>query len=380
MNDHRASRRRFLAACGTTLGVASAGCTLAPMDDGIAASDPDTTTAVDDSAPTVDDPAYANAYQETIQSVVEIRVHQASGASGDGTGFVYDEDHLVTNQHVVAGAESVYVRFHDGGWQRVRVVGTDVYSDLAVLRIDDRAAEATPIPLFEGAPAIGRRVVAIGTPFGLSGSASAGIVSGVDRTLPAANGFSIPVAVQTDAAVNPGNSGGPLVAVDGTSETDGEGNGGQPPVVGVINAGSGDSIGFAISARLIRRVAPALISRGEFAHSYMGVRLTSVTPAIAEANDLERAVGVYIDAVVDGTVSDGVLRGSDGDQQINGTAVPTGGDVIRAMDDQELPTRQALASFLALQTNPGSTVDVSLVRDGEEQTVSLTLGSRPDPE
>ncbi|MDG5774944.1 trypsin-like peptidase domain-containing protein [Haloarculaceae archaeon H-GB2-1] len=361
------SRRRFLAACGAALGASTAGCAYAPQSTAsdATANEQPTQTPAEEALPD-SDASYTQAYRNTVESVVEIRVKTASGSFGQGSGFVYDDRHLVTNQHVVDGASDVHVRFHDGGWQRADLAGADVYSDLAVLEIRDRPDSASPVSLVESDPAIGTEVIAIGNPFGYTGSVSAGIVSGVDRTLPAANGFSIPDAIQTDAAVNPGNSGGPLVTLDGDG-------------VGVINAGSGDNIGFAISAPLINRVAPSLVARGSYDHSYMGVRLMSVTPLVADANDLDRALGVYIDDVLSGSPSDGVLQGSDGQTTIDGQQVPTGGDVITRLDDTPVPTRQALSSFLALETSPGSTVSVELQRDGSRQTVELTLGSRPEP-
>jgi S1-C subfamily serine protease len=193
---------------------------------------------------------------------------------------------------------------------------------------------------------------------------TAGIVSGVDRTLPAPNDFSIPDAIQTDAPVNPGNSGGPLVDLDGT-------------VVGVVNSGGGDNVGFAVSAALTRRVVPSLVDDGSYEHSYMGIRLRPVGPLLARANDVDR--GVYVDSVVPDGPSRGVFEGSTGETTIEGVTVPTGGDVIVAMEDTPIPQRQALSAFLALETRPGDTIAVTVLRDGAEQTVDLTLGSRPDP-
>ena len=311
--------------------------------------------------------AYTDVYRSTIDSVAQIQVYTSAPNPARGTGFVYSDEYVVTNQHVVEGAESVSLRFRESEWLSADVVGTDVYSDLAVLSVLDLPDTAAPLALAESDPAVGTEVVAIGNPFRYSGSVSAGIVSGVNRTLPAPNDFSIPDAIQTDAAVNPGNSGGPLVTLEGD-------------VVGVINSGGGDNIGFAISAPLTRRVVPALLDDGEFEHSYMGVRLQTVGPLLAEANDVGERVGVYIAVVRDGGPSDGVLRGSAGETSVAGrTGVETGGDVVVALDDTPIPTREALASFLALRTSPGDTIDVTVLRDGEEQTVELTLGSRPTP-
>jgi S1-C subfamily serine protease len=273
---------------------------------------------------------------------------------------------MVTNEHVVAGASEFYIRFSETDWREVSVVGTDVYSDLAVLGLDDVPEGVTAPPMLDSTPDIGTRVVAIGNPFGLSGSVSEGIVSGVDRTLEGANNFSIAAGIQTDAAVNPGNSGGPLVNLDGD-------------VVGVINSGGGDNVGFAISSQLVQRVVPALIEDGNYDHPYMGVTLQDVSPLIAEANDLDDASGVYIDSAVPDGPADGVLEGSTGSEPIDGYDVPVGGDIVRQLDDTDIATRGDLATYLALETSPGDTMAVTVQRDGDEQTVDLTVGTRPEP-
>jgi len=388
MDDPDPSRRRFLAVCGTALSAGIAGCS-----DSILGDETEDTTPVDPnrSTPRADpsgDPdggvtdsaagdfeqfdadaehTYADVYRSTVPSVAQIQVYTGGPSPSQGTGFVYSDGHVVTNQHVVEGGETIYLRFSDGGWLDATVEGTDVYSDLAVLSVEELPESAEPLALRESDPGVGTEVIAIGNPFGFSGSVSAGIVSGVNRALPAPNDFSIPDAIQTDAPVNPGNSGGPLVTLDGS-------------VAGVINSGGGDNIGFAISAPLVRRVVPALLEDGEYEHSYMGVRLQTVGPLLAEANDVDERGGVYIAIVRGGGPSDGVLQGSTGETTVAGqSGVETGGDVVVAMDGTPIPTREALASFLALETSPGDTIDVTVLRDGEERTVELTLGSRPDP-
>jgi S1-C subfamily serine protease len=310
---------------------------------------------------------YTDVYRSTASSVAQIQVYTGGPGPSQGTGFVYSDGHVVTNQHVVEGGETIYLRFSEGGWLDATVEGTDVYSDLAVLSVEALPESAEPLALRESDPAVGTEVIAIGNPFGFSGSVSSGIVSGLNRTLPAPNDFSIPDAIQTDAPVNPGNSGGPLVTLDGS-------------VAGVINSGGGNDIGFGISAPLTRRVIPALLEDGEFEHSYMGVRLQTVGPLHAEANDVDERVGVYIAVVRDGGPSDGVLQGSTGETTVAGqSGVETGGDIVVSMGSTPVPTREALASYLALETSPGDTIDVTVLRDGEERTVELTLGSRPDP-
>ena len=378
MDDTETSRRRFLAACTGALAAGTAGCSLAPGSgpSGVGERVEPTTPEGDSGSAAGDfqqfdqsaDGTYEAVYRDAIGSVAQIQVFTDTAAGrGQGTGFVYGEEYVVTNQHVVDGAEEIALRFPEGGWLDGEVVGSDVYSDLAVLSVEGIPDGATPLALAESDPAVGAEVIAIGNPFGYSGSVSAGIVSGVDRTLQGPNRFSIPDTIQTDAPVNPGNSGGPLVTLDGT-------------VVGVVNAGGGDNIGFAISAPLTRRVIPALLEDGEFRHSYMGVGITSVGPLLAEANDVANGSGVYVSSVRSGSPSDGVFEGTTDETTLHGQPVETGGDVIVAMEETPIPTRQALASFLALETSPGDTIDVEVLRDRQRQTVELTLGERPDPE
>jgi len=356
------TRRAMLGALGTAV-AATAGCQSPGTSSESTGDTADQSASAD--AVAQSDSVYADVYREVADAVVSIRVYSEDTRGGQGSGFLIDDEHIVTNEHVVAGGDEYHVRFADTGWRSASVVGADVYSDLAVLRIGS-TPDVTPLSFAESEPTVGTEVVAIGNPFGLSGSVSAGIVSGVDRNLQSANNFSIADAVQTDAPVNPGNSGGPLVTLDGN-------------VVGVINSGGGDNVAFAISAPLTQRVVPSLIQTGDYDHPYMGVGLQSVSPRIAEANDLNPASGVYIDRILDSGPAAGVLQGSDGSTTISGTEVPTGGDVVRRMNDTPTPTRQALGSFLALETSPGDTVDVLIERDGAQETVELTLGSRPEP-
>ncbi len=373
-----ASRRQVLglvAAAGASLAGCSAPSrttTEASETDAPGTTPPDTPTASPTAAgsaqraSTAED-SYTAVYEETIPSVVLVRVYGPGGPLGQGSGFVHpDGSHVVTNQHVVAGGRTVRVRFHDGTWADAEIRGTDVYSDLAVLRVDTPET-APPLALVDEEPPIGTQVVALGAPFSLGGSVSAGIVSGVDRSLPSQTGFSIPDAVQTDAAVNPGNSGGPLVSLSGD-------------VVAVINSGQGENVNFGISAALTRQVVPALIERGEYDHAYMGVRLLNVVPAVAQANDHGQVQGVFVASVLPDGPAAGALRGSQREETALGQRVPVGGDVILALDGRPTPTEAALATHLAIRTRPGDTLDVRVLRDGEERTVSFELGARPPPE
>ncbi|MFC6990042.1 S1C family serine protease [Haloplanus sp. GCM10025708] len=215
--------------------------------------------------------------------------------------------------------------------------------------------------------AVGQEVVVIGTPFGLDGTVTTGIVSGVNRSIPSPTGYRIPDAVQTDAAVNPGNSGGPLVSLDGEA-------------VAVINSGAGDNVGFGISAALTRRVVDDLIEAGTFEHAYMGVSLVAVTPAIARANDLETPRGLAVVDVDPDGPAEGVLRPSEERAVVDGDPVPVGGDVVLAVDDTRTLTTEDLGSYLALHARPGDTVALTVLRDGSERTAAVELGRRPEPE
>ena len=364
MSPERVSRRSFLAALGVSAAAASAGCQSpgGPVD-----TNQPTATGTDAGADrSAASDSYTQVYEEVADAVASIRVYYDYGAASQGSGFLIDDTHLVTNEHVVADGDAFYVRFTETDWREVSVLGTDVYSDLAVLTVEDPPQDATSLSLTNATPEIGARVVAIGNPFGLSGSVSEGIVSGVNRTLEGANNFSIAAGIQTDAAVNPGNSGGPLVNLDGD-------------VLGVINSGGGDNVGFAISSQLALRVVPALIEDGSYDHPYMGVTLQDVSPLLAEANDFEDASGVYIDSALPDGPAVGVLEGSTGSEVVEGIDVPTGGDVVRQLDETPIATRSDLATYLALETSPGDEMAVTVQRDGGMETVTLTVGTRPAP-
>ena len=248
---------------------------------------------------------YEELYRETIPSVVSVYVtsgrSRRPGSSGAGSGFVFDvEDggssthrtgsevesdghpgYVVTNQHVVRTAEEIELRFSTGEWRTGTVTGTDAYTDLAVIYVEDLPAYATSLPVATTNPIPGESVAALGNPMGLDGTITTGIVSGTNRSMRTGNSFSIPDVVQTDAPINPGNSGGPLVTLDGE-------------VVGVNRARSGDNLGFAISPEILTRVVPSLIADGTYHHSYLDVRTIDVSPAVAEANGLEEPRGVLV--------------------------------------------------------------------------------------
>ncbi|GAD52321.1 serine protease HtrA [Halarchaeum acidiphilum MH1-52-1] len=368
------SRSRPAVALGVVVLVALAGCaglsftgpTGSTTSTGATAANGTTTAAP--AAPTSASAsgAYASLYDRTIDSVVMIRVVTPTEVA-TGSGFVYDDrGDIVTNHHVIANARSVEVRFANGTWENASVVGSDAYSDLAVVRVPDRPANATALPLASSAPRPGESVAAIGNPYGLTGSITTGVVSGVNRSMSTSDSFTIPGTVQTDAAINPGNSGGPLLTPNGT-------------VVGVNRATEGDNVGFAISAAVVSHVVPNLLANGSYTHAYLGVSTTDVTPAIARANGLSNASGVAVVRTLAGGPSDGVLHGSTGYATVDGQRVPTGGDVIVAIDGTPVQTGEALSRSLLLHAHPNETVPTTVVRNGTRTTANVTLGTRPSP-
>ncbi len=371
MHDSDRSRRAFLATAGGGLLAALAGCA-EPGSQRRAGRGSSSLSSDIDYDERADGSVYTEIYESIIDSVTMVTVtgieDPMTGTEGEGQGsaFAYD-DYLITNEHVVWDGDTIELQYTNGDWTRADVVGTDVYSDLAVLDVEHRPAVAEPLSFTDVLPTVGQEVLAVGNPFGLEGSMSRGIVSGVNRSLPGPAQYDIPNVVQTDAGVNPGNSGGPLIDMEGN-------------VVGVINAGIAEGVGFAISSALASRVVPSLIEVGEYEHSRIGIQLREVGPAVASANDLEEATGIIVVEVdPDGPAAD-ALQGSPDTAVQDGGQVPVGGDVIVGLEGEPIPDQHALSRVLALQTSPGDVVEYEIIRDGEQQTVTSELGARPtDP-
>lgn len=319
----------------------------------------------------IDNGQYVDIIDQTLPSVTLVRDPDA----GEGSGFVYNDEYIVTNDHVVRPsstaqpAQSVDIQYADNDWTEGTVVATDQYADLAVISPASRPAYASPLTLSDRPLPQGLEVLALGNPLRFNNSVSAGIISSVDRSLNSPSGVTIPDAIQTDAALNPGNSGGPLVVAEGEA---------AGTIAAVISAGAGEGIGFGISAALCRRVLPQLIDNGEFRHAFMGITLLAVTPQIAEANNLpaDDVGGVYVDGTIEASPAAGVLQGTTSETQRDGITVPVGGDIITAIDDEPIETSEDLSQYLALYTNPGDSIDVTIYRDGRQTSVSLTLAAR----
>ncbi|MBM3188532.1 MAG: PDZ domain-containing protein [Chloroflexi bacterium] len=315
-------------------------------------------------------------YQQLTPGVVNIQVVvQRMGTSGEGagSGFILDDaGHIVTNNHVVAGATKVVVVFFDGTEVEAKVVGTDADSDLAVVRVERLPEGTHPLPLGDSSQVqAGEWVVAIGNPFNLGGSMTVGIISAVGRTISSGvTPFSIPEVLQTDAAINPGNSGGPLLNLRGEVI----GVNAQIATSGVrANAG----VGFAIPVNVVRIVAPALIERGAYSWPWLGVQGSSVNLMLQQANDLPSQEGAYIAGVVrNGPAAAAGMQGSTGTTTIDGIEVPTGGDVVTAVDGRPIRDFADLLAEIAFR-QPGQTVSLTVLRGNRTVQVDVTLAPRP---
>jgi putative serine protease PepD len=293
-------------------------------------------------------------YRNAYKGVVELTVTSQSSAptfgggsqaqKAQGSGFVYDANgDIVTNQHVVDGATSVSVKFWNGKSYSAHVVGTDASTDLAVVKVDAPSSMLHPLTLGDsGSLQVGDGVVAIGSPFGLEETVTSGIVSALHRQMTSPSGFAIPDSIQTDAAINHGNSGGPLFDTQGK-------------VVGVTaqiesDSGGNDGVGFAIPSSTVRSVAGQLISSGKAEHAYLGVSLSST------------ANNALIGAVRSGTPA--------------ARAGLKAGDVVTALDGKSIASAGELESAIGAH-KPGDSVSLTYTRNGKSHTVQLKLASRP---
>ncbi|MFB6213777.1 MAG: S1C family serine protease [Candidatus Nanohaloarchaea archaeon] len=308
-------------------------------------------------------------FQSVDQSVVSVRTSGEKAAQG--SGFVYSKSgYIVTNEHVIQGADGVEVTFTDGETVKAKIVGSDAYSDLAVLKVNKKGL--VPVDLGNSSNVrIGERAVAIGNPFGLRSTMTAGIVSQTERQIRGQGGFSIPGVIQTDAAINPGNSGGPLLN-------------GRGEVIGVntaiqTNTGTFSGIGLAIPVNTVRRVVPQIIESGDYDHSWIGVRGRNLGPEIADAMGLESTKGFLVLEVVDGSPADRAgLKGGNETFKVDGREVELGGDVIVAINGKEMRDISDILLYLERKTDVGDKVNVTVIRDGERKTLPLTLAARPN--
>jgi len=330
-------------------------------------------------------------YQKVNPSVVRIDnlTTQGNGFSsavvpqGEGSGFVWDTaGHIVTNDHVVQGADQLQVTFADGTVLDAQLVGADPNADLAVIKVDPSLVTLVPVEQGDISQVkVGERAIAIGNPFGFQGTMTTGIVSALGRSIPALTGFNIPQAIQTDAAINPGNSGGPLLNVQGQ-------------VIGVnsqiqSSTQSNSGVGFAIPIDEVQRVVPSLIKTGSYHHSYLGLSGSTFSQAWAQALGFPaNTKGVYVqDTLSGGPAAAAGLRGGTQNTNLllgvssNGTPgyLQSGGDLITAINGQSITTMDDLLVYLENNTSPGQVVHLTVLRSGGQQrTVNVVLGERPE--
>jgi len=331
----------------------------------------------------------ANIYDRIAPSVVNIDItvetpHPGIGDESSGSGIIYDErGYIITNSHVVQNAQEVRVTFNDGYVAEAEVVGLDVYSDIAVVRVDVDAARLLPVVFGDSdLVRVGERAIAIGNPFGLASSMTVGIVSGLGRQLPSAElvgttggGFQNPSIIQVDADINPGNSGGPLLNSRGE-------------LIGVntaIRTSSGvfEGVGFAVPSRTVQRVVPELIDRGSVNYSWIGISSQSAengygVSGLAEVLSLPVAAGVLIESVTpDSPAAKAELQGGTRPVLVRGREICAGGDIIVAVNDRYIRTMDELVAYLVMNTAPGDVVNLLVVRGEETFEVPVVLEARP---
>jgi S1-C subfamily serine protease len=350
-------------------------------DDG---STPPAQAALTPSAPIDGNGQSVNAiYEEAAPGVAFIQSQQQAtptpfgpqgGGTATGSGFVIDHDgHILTNAHVVAGDGPIEVTLgEDQSPVEAKLVGRDPSTDLALLEVDPSEVELHPLPLADSSKVqVGDPVVAIGNPFGLDRTVTAGIVSALQREINAPNGFAISDVIQTDAPINPGNSGGPLIdaqgqviGVNSQIETGGSGNG---------NVG----IGFAIPSSTAQEVANQLLDGGEVQHAFLGITGADLDPQIADALNLSVEQGALVQDVVKGGPADEAgIQAGDTQVGVEGRQITAGGDLITAVDGDPVTGMDDVIAAVNAK-RPDDEIVLQVLRDGQSQDITVTLGDRP---
>ncbi len=315
-------------------------------------------------------------FERSEEGVVRVNIQRSEevlGLSGIGSGFVFDKNgHVITNAHVVENSNKVIVTFLDGRSYNADVVGVDEFTDIAVVQVETEPSLLKPLLIGDSSNLkVGMEVVAIGNPFGLSGTMTSGIVSALGRLLPQESGFSIPDVVQTDAAINPGNSGGPLLNS-------------RAEVIGIntaiqSNTGEFAGIGFAIPSNTIAKIVPILISEGSYEHPWVGISGRDIDPDLAKALNLVDARGFLIVNVVEGSPADNAgLKGSTETKMIDGIEYPYGGDVILSVDGEVVRKIDDILIHLQRFKSVGDEMVLEILRDGRVTNFVIQLDVRPN--
>jgi len=316
--------------------------------------------------------------EEGVVKIKVVRIGSQGTVQGDiggvGSGFVYDNlGHIITNAHVVDGADKATVTFLDGSQYNAEIIGEDKFTDIAVIKVSEKPRLLHPLQIGDSSLLqVGEQVAAIGNPFGLSGSMTSGIVSQMGRLIASPDtAFSIPDVIQTDAAINPGNSGGPLLNMKGQ-------------VIGIntaILSGTGEfaGVGFAIPSNTVSKIVPVLIEDGKYHHPWIGITGQDIDPDLAQALGLKQAKGFMIITVVDGSPADKAgLKGRTITLETGGKAYPAGGDIIISVDDKEVRKISDILIHLQREKSVGDTMVLGVLRDGECLHITLELVERPD--
>ena len=319
----------------------------------------------------------AELFSKSQDGVVQIIVRKSSDNSSDraiGSGIVYDSaGHIITSNHVVDDYQKIRVVFHDGESYPAKVTGTDPFADLAVIKVDADPPTFHTLPLGDSSKLrIGDGVIAIGSPFGLTGSLTSGIVSQLGRILnpPNIGSFSIPNVIQTDAAINPGNSGGPLLNDRGE-------------VVGINTAiqtqtGEFSGVGFAIPSNTMKRIVPYLIQDGHYKHPWLGVSGITIDPDFAEITGISRHDGFLIEKIVpDSPAFKAGLHVSNQTKTVDGIKYNFGGDIITGVDNVPVKKLEDLLNYLQDNKSAGDNMIIKIVRNDKPMQVTLLLQERP---
>jgi len=320
-----------------------------------------------------------------IEVIVEVEAHPGMEDQGRGSGFVYDlNGHIITNAHVANDARRVSVTFNDGYVADASIVGVDLFSDIAIIKVDTDASRLRPVTFADSeAVKVGQRAIAIGNPFGLASSMTVGIVSGLGRQLPSAElisnditpGFQNPSIIQVDTDINPGNSGGPLLNSRGE-------------VIGVNTAirtesGIFEGVGFAVPASTVLRVVPELIAKGRVDYAWLGITSLSAedglgVAALAEPLGLSVTTGVMIDTIApDSPASKAGLKGGNRVRTVRDQSICAGGDIIVAINGDYITGMDELMSYLVVNSAPGDTINLLVVRGNETFELPVLLEARP---
>lgn len=336
-----------------------------------------TTVGEETLLPTTRNISLVEIFEKSEAGVVRVNViksNQVIDLNGVGSGYVFDKQgHIITNQHVVNNAEKIVVTFLDGRSYNAELVGTDPFTDIAVIRVDAEPSLLNPLPLGDSSSLkVGMQVVAIGNPFGLSGSMTSGIVSQLGRLLPSQDtGFSIPDVIQTDAAINPGNSGGPLLNMRGE-------------VIGIntaIQSATGEftGVGFSVPSQTLAKIVPFLIKDGQYHHPWVGIAGRDIDPDLAKILNLKDARGFLVATVVDGSPADKAgLQGSTETREINGITYQIGGDIILGVDGKTVRKIDDILIHLQREKTVGDQMVLEVLRDGRTTNFVVTLEERPN--